>query len=674
MPRYAPLPSVSIDPRNEAELVQAASQRVYEASNQTLNDFSAGNPLAALLEGQAFAQGEFLFWANQLPDKILLEWIGPFLGSMRRLGTASVARLVLTIPPSNSSVTIPSGSSFTTNPNLTGGEVFSFITYEDFTFSPGETTLIVPVYSELVGSVYNVPANSIVGSSAINAPGLSAINPEPATGGSDVESYQEVQERFFSLIRRKNPVSAEDWQDFFIDFYGVGTQTSVLPNRGSQYSYNYLTDYLLPTGQVSFFVLGPGGVELTEEQLSRGQNVVNFSVPIGTTGHLYPVTLSQVQYELSAEVDANSSFGVNLRSTSLDFRSRLFDILQPGNVFPAAVDPSVSDVDSAFNSTFDASVRYTNPRIVTARAYNTPPQLTPASALYTQVYTFEPTQYLLNQRDLVLQITPTKTYYPVVSSFTPYSKQKKDQTVYNNLVLKQIQQLQAGDFLQGDVVHWNNNLHVVLDNIFVQTATTAAISELVAKGKISGAKTYSPWIQGNSYAAYSGGVYNPEIILYDYEPNEFRPLTPSTIPQGKRPGELIWLVNQDFVLQAGSNEVTSAITAGLLGSPITPSVLNPGSSYTAGTWVTTPQIGSGPSAVADPFYNYVDPEKGGVNKYAYVLQGFIYDPTQSNLPVKEYFDLLVELFILLHCGTEVEAVCETLYIAYCTRAVVCFLR
>ena len=96
MARYAPLPSVSIDPRNEAEIVQQASQRVYEVSNQTLNDFSSGNPLAALLEGSAFAYGEFLFWANQLPQSILIEWLGPFLGAMRRLGTPAVARL---LPP-----------------------------------------------------------------------------------------------------------------------------------------------------------------------------------------------------------------------------------------------------------------------------------------------------------------------------------------------------------------------------------------------------------------------------------------------------------------------------------------------------------------------------------------------------------------------------------------------
>jgi len=732
MPRYAPLPSVSIDPRNEAQLVQAASQRVYQASNQTLNDFSSGNPLAALLEGQAFAQGEFLFWLNQLPEKILIEWIGPFLGAMRRLGTASSARLMLTIPPSNSAVTIPSGSAFTTDPNITGGDVFSFVTLENHTFPPGETVLYVSVFSEFVGSQYNVPANSIVGSSAVNVAGLGAINPEPSTGGSDVETYQEVQERFFTLIRRKNPVSSQDWQDFFIDFYGVGTQTSVQPNRGSEYSYNYLTDYILPSGQVSFFVLGPGGVELTQDQLSRGQNVVNFSVPVGMTGHLYPLTLSQVQYDITLEVDANSSYGVNLRNASLDFRNRLFQILQPGTVFPAYTDPSVGDVDSAFNLTFDTPSRYVNPRIVTAKAFNTPPQLAPAAALYTQVYAFQPSEYLLNTNDLVLETIPSKKYYPVTTSFTPYSSSKKDQTIYNNLQMKQIQLLQAGSFLQSDVVYWSpadggdGKLRVILDNVNI--GSKIEIPGLISQGKISGEKTYSPWVVGNAYASTVSGSYDPEIVEYDYVPGDgqFVPETPQnlligpissfgtivpgtsytdgtytsvplinlagsgsgatadiTVVSGSvtsvtldlagngytpesiltgsigfgsgfsvpvasvtvpRLGGLVWVVSQNFTLNVPSNSTTSALAAGLLGSSVTPNVLSPGNTYFANTWVTTPQIGSGPNAVADPYYNYVDSLKGGVNKFAFVSQGFVYEP--NGLSTKDYFDLLVELGII----------------------------
>ena len=81
---------------------------------------------------------------------------------------------------------------------------------------------------------------------------------------------------------------------------------------------------------MSFFVLGPGGVELNQTQLERGQNVVNYSVPVENQGHLYPLTLSQVQYNITLEIDANGQWGGNFRDTSLNFRDRLFQVLQPG--------------------------------------------------------------------------------------------------------------------------------------------------------------------------------------------------------------------------------------------------------------------------------------------------------------------------------------------------------
>jgi hypothetical protein len=649
VPRYSPLPIVSIDPRNEAELVQRASEVVYDASNQTLNDFSAGNPLAALLEGQAFAQGEFLFWANQLPQKILIEWIGPFLGAMRRLGTPATARLLVTIPPNNQSVTIPAGTAFTTNANLTAGQSFSFLSDVDVTIPAGEVEGYVTVFSQFVGADYNVPANSITGVSAININGLTATNPQPSTGGSDVETFDEVQERFFTLIRRRNPVSAEDWQDFFEDFYGAGTLTSVQPNRTAENNYNYLTDYLLPNGQVSFFVLGPGGVELTADQIARGQNVVNFSVPVQGQGHLYPITLSQVQYDITLRVDVNGSFGSNLRNTSLDFRDRLYQILQPGTVFPADIDPSVSDVNAAFYSTFTETTRFSDPIVETAIAYNTPPQLTASAATYTQVYNFEPKDYLLTQRDLVTTTIPLPVFYSVLSSFTPTSDNKKDQPIYNRLQLEQIQLLTPGQFSQGDVVYWSSNysgdddLHVVLQN--VNLLDTASIIEAVALGKISSAKTYSPWVIGNNYSQLSGSVYNPQIVQYDYESDEFIPQEFSTIPLAKRPGALVWVVSDTFTLQQGTDNLTGATSTGLISSlPVVPQSLTPSTSYSAGTWVQTPQVGSGPNPVIDPYYNYVDPTKGAVVKYAYVLANFTYTP--NTLTVSEYFDELVEQGIL----------------------------
>jgi hypothetical protein len=645
MARYAPLPSVSIDPRNEAELVQAASQRVYQASGQTLNDFSAGNPLAALLEGMSFAQGEFLFWANQLPQSILIEWLGPFLGAMRRLGTPAVARLALTVPPSDTVTTIPAGTAFTTDANLTAGESYTFITDAEVSIPAGESVAYATVASQYVGAIYNSPANSITGTSAINVNGLTATNEQPATGGSDVETYQEVQERFFTLIRRRNPVSAEDWQDFFTDFYGVGTQTSVQPNRPNQGTYNYVTDYLKPNGQVSFFVLGPDGVELNKAQLERGQNVVNYSVPVENQGHLYPITLSQVQYDLTVEVDANGAFGENLKDSSLNFRDRLFEVLRPGNVFPSTVDPTVSDVDAAFYSTFPSSTRFVDPHIKVSAAYNTPPLLEPAAATYTNVYTFEPTGSLLTLNDLVETTLPVPIYYPVLADFTPYSIDKKDQTIYGNLALQQIQFLVPGDYLQGQVCYWDpavggdGQLHVINENLTVGSQIDVTI--LITQGKISGAKAYSPWVVGNSYQETTGGgVYDPEIIQYDYSADEFIPDPTSIIPQNQRPGTFIWVVSQNFTLQPATNNITGAQAAFQLGAPVTPLLLEEGASYAVGDWVYTPQIGSGPNPVADPYYNYVDVRLGVVNKYAYVQQAFTYDPDGRTVSV--YFDELVE--------------------------------
>lgn len=644
MPRYAPLPSVSIDPRTEAQIVQQASQRVYEASNQSLNDFSAGNPLAALIEGQAFAQGEFLFWANQLPNKILLEWIGPFLGAMRRLGTPSVARVVFSITPTDETIIVPAATQITTNANLTGGESYTFLLDADVVISPGETSAFGSVSSEYVGAIYNVPANSITGISGSQVEGLAVSNPQPAVGGSDVETYEQVQERFFTLIRRKNPVSETDWQNFFIDLYGLGTVTSVQPNRPTAGSYNYLRDYTRANGQTSLFVLGPNATELTDEQLIRGQNIVNFSTPIELQAHLYPFTLSQVQYNLTVEVDANGPFGGNLKDSSLSFRNRLYFALTPGVFFPATNPPSVSEVDAAFNSTFDAVTRYVDPNIIDSVAYNTPEFMDETALTYAQAYKFTTVENLLSEDDLVVTTLPVPTYYPVIQAFNPYSTQKRDQTLYGNLVLKQIKQLLPGQYSQGDVVVFSENgipaLRVVLENLTI--SSSSEIEGYITLGKISGVKTYSPWVIGNNYVNSVAGILNPDIVQYDYDADEFIPS--GTYPVSLRPGALVWYVAQNFTLEPATNDLTGAQAEAKLGSPVTVQDLEVGQTYSAGSWVKTLQVGSGPNVEVDPYYYYVDISQGAVTKIAYVVSTFTYEPADQT--VSTYFNQLVNQGII----------------------------
>lgn len=639
MPRYAPLPLVSIDPRNETQLVQDASQRVYEASNGSLNDFSSGNPLAVLLEGQAFAQGEFLFWANQLPEKILIEWIGPFLGAMRRLGTPASALVNVTVSPRNTEITIPAGSIFSTDSQLTGGQTVTFVSSLDYTVPAGSSSISIPVYSKYVGSQYNSPANSIVVPPSLGVSGLACTNPQAAVGGSDVETDDQVKERFFTLIRRKNPVSQSDWEDFFIDLFGDGTTTSVQPNRSSLYSYSYDADYLKPNGQVSFFVLGPNGEELTKDQVRRGQNVINFSVPIENQGHLYPTSVSQAQYNLTVEIDANGTYGSNFKAASLDFRNRAFTVFQPGNIFPASISPTVSDIDAAFYGTFDPALRFKDPHIVKSAVYNTPNSLTKESATYTKVREFETSNYLLSQNDLVLTRGTSDVYYPVEDSFTPYSTNKFDQTVYGNLALKQIRALSTGSYKVGDVVSLNGQLHVVCENVNIDFDLD--IERALDTGKISSAKTYSPWVVGNSYSYTSGSSINPEIVEYDYSEGEFKPST--------QVGRLVWLVAQNFILEAATNNITGALADFKLGPSLNSgtqnlNLLQSGESYSSGTWVYTPQVGAGPDFESDPYYHYVDRFLGAVSKFALVLNPFTYEP--NGMTTNEYFSLLLSNNIL----------------------------
>ena len=128
MPGYAPLPSVELDPRTDSELVQAAAQRVYDASNATINDFSAGSPITALLEGQVFAQGELLQFANQFPESVLIEWIGPFLGAQRRTGSGAIVDITFTITPRDDQFDVFAGYQLATDSNLTNGESIAFVT------------------------------------------------------------------------------------------------------------------------------------------------------------------------------------------------------------------------------------------------------------------------------------------------------------------------------------------------------------------------------------------------------------------------------------------------------------------------------------------------------------------------------------------------------------------
>ncbi len=70
----------------------------------------------ALLEGQSFAQAEFLQFANQFPESVLVEWIGPFLGAQRRTGAGATVDIQFTIEPRDQSFEVFAGFQLGTGP------------------------------------------------------------------------------------------------------------------------------------------------------------------------------------------------------------------------------------------------------------------------------------------------------------------------------------------------------------------------------------------------------------------------------------------------------------------------------------------------------------------------------------------------------------------------------
>jgi hypothetical protein len=660
MPRYAPLPAVDLDPRTEAQLVNAAAQRVYDASNAKLNDFSAGNPMMALLEGQAFAQGEFLFWANQLPQSILLEWIGPFLGAMRRLGTPSTTRLTVTIQPQGFQSLISAGTIFSTNANLTDGESIEFVTTADLVFGANESTGQVPASSVLVGTFNNVAPNTITDATSLDVVVESVINPIAAVGGSDVESLDQTQERFFTLIRRRNPVSAQDWQDLFEDLFGAGTFTAVLPNRSAQYNYIWLNDYIQANGHISFFFLNPDGTEPTSEQISRAQNVVDFSMPLEMEGHVYPIELSQVQYELDLSYDPTADYAGFLKNFSLGIRDDLFTVLTPGNTFPSGYDPSVADVNSALIQTFPTDTRYSEPDIIESRAYNTPLAVNPSTVLTNKVLDFVTQENTFAVNDLLTIGDPsdvtTELAWPVEEAYTPYSSETVDQVLYKNLSLQKIRSWQPGVYTQGQVFRnpeVENSILVVLRNFQFSNAALSP-EKFILDGVLSAPKDFKPWSVGSEYYAnnQSTGFYDPDVVAMDQVLSNseacqkliFEP--PGNDNLYYKVNWYCFVASADFILGPSTNTATGAQNSGLVSNlQVSLPLLKSGGTYEGGTWVKTPAVSSGPDPVVDPYFNYVDRSRGAIVKYAYVNKTFTFLPAAGET-LNESFEQLVNKGLL----------------------------
>jgi hypothetical protein len=594
MPGYSPLPRIELDPRTEAELVKAAARRVYEASNSTINDFSSGSPIMALLEGQAFAQSEFLQFANQFPEAVLVEWIGPFLGAQRRTGSGSTVDLKFVISPRNQQFEVFEGYQVTTDSNLTGGESFKFITTERLTIPTGESEGLVRAISLERGSRNNVPKDTIVRSLTSLAGVESITNPEPATNGMDPESLSEVKERFFSLIRRRNPVSSEDWLDFFTDALGPGTSCVTRSRQSERDFYRYTSDYVTANPAVSFFLLNPNGSPLTQAQRDALQTLVKWSLPTEFLGYVYSMEVDEIDFEVNIEYDTNRPYAQNLGQLSQTIRNNLFTIMTPNAVFPIEHDLRVADVESALSGSFPLTLgiqdRYTDPVIQDLKSYFTPQNVSQSSFLNTHTSPFV-TGPRVKEDDLIVDYGD-KLFecYRATQDFQPTTNDKAYNVNVGNLNITLIKTLTPGPYQAGDVFAGEaGDLYVVLTDFAYSNRAT--LGQLIRDGFISSKTVVTDW-SGLLSPFDENGNYDPDLVMFDQEDTTTvvaYPSNPVDLPKSSRPGSPIYVVAKEFVVSKGITTVGGAKTSGLVENKTSVvRLLEDGMAYSEGSYIKTP--------------------------------------------------------------------------------------
>ena len=650
MPGYAPLPSVELDPRTDSELLQAAAQRVYDASNATINDFSAGSPITALLEGQVFAQGELLQFANQFPESVLVEWIGPFLGAQRRTGSGAIAEITFTIEPRDDQFDVFEGYQLATDANLTGGESIKFVTTERLVIPPGQETGTVRAISVFRGTAGNVAPNTIIKSATSLAGVISVTNKEPATDGTDAELLSEVKERFFSLIRRRNPVSAEDWVDWFSDALGPGTGVTVLPRRSERDTYRYEDGYITTNPSVSFFVLNPDGTPITKAQRDALQNLLKWSLPTEFLGYVYPMEVDDTDIVINLEYDSNKPYAQNLTVFTETVRNNLYGVMTPNAVFPVAYEQTVTDVSGALTTTFPPTLgtvnQYIDPDIKDFKAYYTPTQIGVAEFTQTTPVSFD-TGFTVQEGDLLVAAgNYSVIYFKALHGFNPTISTKMYHVQTGDMAIELIREFVEGVYYAGDVVVTDTpSLHVVLTDFTYDGRLT--LDELIEQGFLSVGKVYRVWTEGEEFVPYdsTSGSYDPILVPYLQDDSAYNvgwPTLPAERNKNLRPGAPVFVVEKTFTVAPDTTNLVTAQNLGLVSTQeTTPELLEKGKTYEAGQYLKTPSPTELQTRQLSTEFCYIDRLSGALELYMEVLEGFTF-PTSGELDYTSQINSLIE--------------------------------
>lgn len=267
---YGPILPLQLDSRNTDALVRAIQTRIFLESGGQLNDFTPASPLAAISEGQAFAQAELLYYLNNLPEAFSLQWLRQ-LGVQRKLGSRALVDVTFyKVPGYARVVIIPAGTKLYSNNRQT------FVTLSEVRIGETASSVTVACQSEKWGSSYNVSAGEI-NKIERNFIGLEFLrNENPAVGGTDLESVDQMKLRAFEVLSRRNLTTGLDFENEVRTLVPEANLVKVLTYEER----NQLTPAF--SGNVVICVGDSNGNELSQSNLSYLINSMKSRITIGT--------------------------------------------------------------------------------------------------------------------------------------------------------------------------------------------------------------------------------------------------------------------------------------------------------------------------------------------------------------------------------------------------------
>ena len=327
---YGPILPLQLDSRNTAALVRAIQTRMNLESGGELNDFTPASPLAAISEGQAFAQAELLYYLNNLPEAFSLQWLRQ-LGIQRRIGAKALVDITFyKVPGYNRVVVIPGGTKIFANNGL------QYEILEEVRILESQDSDTVICRSSKWGSVYNV------GEGEINKiekafVGLDSLrNNSSVEGGKDLESLNSMKQRAFEVLSRRNLTTASDFKNEVITLAPDASLVKVLT-----YEERYQLSSAL-SGNIVICMGDENGRSLSDTTLSYVIESIKNRVTLGTnisilTPEIIPIDLVLEVYYDPTEINGNTDLRANTVLTTLQ------EYINPLNL-PLGSDLSYQDV------------------------------------------------------------------------------------------------------------------------------------------------------------------------------------------------------------------------------------------------------------------------------------------------------------------------------------------